>query len=156
MLFEGFNKIRVQIRYPTRFLNKLGMKPCIHTVQISMPSSIGPTKITSNLLKHLKGHFSVLKNWLNLCQIFFYEYWTRRPTFTRKCFYKFWFFQHFIFKKCAQFLLPLFITLLGLTMTWFSIKMLISTRWLHDFMTKLFKKSWTSFHIFSLPFTDRK
>ena len=39
----------------------------------------------------------------------------------------------------------LFLTLVSLTMTWFSEKMLISTGWMyvHGFMPNLFKKSWT-------------
>ena len=37
----------------------------------------------------------------------------------------------------------LFIILVSLTMTWFSEKMLISTRCIHGFMSKLIKKSWT-------------
>ena len=37
----------------------------------------------------------------------------------------------------------LFIILVSLTMTWFSEKMLISTRCIHGFMSNLIKKSWT-------------
>ena len=37
----------------------------------------------------------------------------------------------------------LFINLVSLTMTWFSEKMLVSTRCIHGFMSNLIKKSWT-------------
>ena len=53
MLLERFNKMIVQIRYPTRFF-----EPCIYTVEIGMSTSIRPTKIVSNLSK---SFFSVNK-----------------------------------------------------------------------------------------------
>ena len=37
----------------------------------------------------------------------------------------------------------LFLILVSLTMTWFNEKMLISTRFIHGFMSDLIKKSWT-------------
>ena len=43
----------------------------------------------------------------------------------------------------CPFLSALFIILEGLTMTWFGEKMLIFTRCIHGFMSKLIKKSWT-------------
>ena len=42
--------------------------------------------------------------------------------------------------RCSR---RLFIILVSLTMTWFSEKMLISTRCIHGFMSNLIKKSWT-------------
>ena len=42
--------------------------------------------------------------------------------------------------RCSR---RLFIILVSLTMTWFSEKMLISTRCIHGFMSILIKKSWT-------------
>ena len=58
------------------------------------------------------------------------------------------FFENFDFKvlcflKFAQFLTALFIILVGLTMTWFSGKMLISHRCIHGLMANLIKKYWT-------------
>ena len=45
-----------------------------------------------------------------------------------------------VFLRCSR---RLFIILVSLMMTWFSEKMLISTRWIHGFMSNLIKKSWT-------------
>ena len=42
--------------------------------------------------------------------------------------------------RCSR---RLFIILVSLTMTWFSEKMLTSTRCIHGFMSNLIKKSWT-------------
>ena len=42
--------------------------------------------------------------------------------------------------RCSR---RLFIILVSLTMTWFSEKVLISTRCIHGFMSNLIKKSWT-------------
>ena len=55
--------------------------------------------------------------------LFFCEkYWTRRPTFIKKCSLKFWFLKHIIFQNRAQFLSVLFIILACLMMTRFSEK----------------------------------
>ena len=63
------------------------------------------TKIINNLVKHLKirrynfqSHFSVLKiDQIFLKKKFYEEYLTRRQTFIKKCFWKFWFLRYFIF-----------------------------------------------------------
>ena len=77
------------------FLRKLGMKPHVHLVEISIFSLnnviVRLTKIMNNLLEHLKIRtFKVIfcvKNWPNLSEKKNYEkYSTRRPTFIKKCF----------------------------------------------------------------------
>ena len=91
----------------------------------------------------LSKSFLCVKNWSNISQKKSYEeYSTRRSTFIRKCFWNFWFLR-FFFWNCAQFLSALFIILVGLPMTRFSEKVIISTRCIHGFMSNLIKKSWT-------------
>ena len=47
---------------------------------------------------YFQSHFSVLKIGRIFPKKKFYEeYWTRRPTFIKKCFWKFWFLRYFIF-----------------------------------------------------------
>ena len=48
-------------------------------------------------------------------------------------------------QKCAQFLSALFRSLVGLMMTLFSEKMLISHRCIRGLMPNLIKKSWTDY-----------
>ena len=71
------------------------MKPCMHLVEISILSLnyVRPTKITyeqppqtyQNL--YFQSHFSVLTiGRFFPKKIFYEEYWTRRPTFIKKCF----------------------------------------------------------------------
>ena len=60
------------------------------------------TKIMNNLLEHIKIRiFKVIisvENWLNLSKKKIYEeYLTRRPTFIKIFFWKFWFLRYFIF-----------------------------------------------------------
>ena len=47
---------------------------------------------------YFQSHFSVLKiGWIFPKKKFYEEYLTRRPTFIKKCFWKFWFLRYFIF-----------------------------------------------------------
>ena len=78
------------------FLIKLDMKPFMYLVEISICTlnhvMVRLTKIMNNLLKHLKIRtFKVIFLFKKLVESFhkkgFYEeYWTRRPTFIKKCF----------------------------------------------------------------------
>ena len=113
----------------TDFLIELGMKPCMHLIEISIFAlndvTARLTKIMNNLLEHLKiltskSFFSV-ENWLNLSKKnFFEEYWTRRPTFLISLV--------LYFLKMCPILSTLLIILIGLMVTLFSEKMLIYTR----------------------------
>ena len=119
------------------------MKPCMHIVKISVFSL---NNVIARLTKILI--FKVIFRCWKLVesfQIFFLleEYWTRRPNFSKRCFWKVWFLKYFIFKKWAQFLSALFIILVSLTMTLFSKKVLLSNRCIHGFMPNSQKKSWT-------------
>ena len=86
------------------FLRKLGMKPRVHLVEISIfhwiMSSLGFTKIMNNLLKHLKILiFKVIfqsGKLIESFQFFFFDkYWNLRPNFNKKkCFWKFWFLKY--------------------------------------------------------------
>ena len=69
------------------FFIKLDMKPWVHLVETS-----------SNISKFvLSKSFLCVKNWSNLSKKKFYEeYLTRRPTFIKIFFWKFWFLRYFI------------------------------------------------------------
>ena len=55
-----------------------------------------PARTSQNL--YFQSHFSALKiGWIFPKNIFYEEYSTRRPTFIKKCFWKFWFLTYFIF-----------------------------------------------------------
>ena len=99
------------------FLIQLDMKPRMHLVEISIFSlnnvTIRPTKIMNR----------ADKNWAHLKKIKY--------------------FKNQNFQKCAQFLLALFIILVGLTVILFSEKMLISTRCIRGFMSNWIKKNLT-------------
>ena len=122
------------------FMNKLGMKPCLHvpsgnkhfftkwhqrqTYQNYEQPSLGLT--FSNISK-----FWLLKiGQIFSNKFFFEEYWTRRPTFIKKYFWKSWFLKKLWFLKMCPIL------------TLFTEKMLISIRWIHGFMPNLIKKSY--------------
>ena len=104
---------------------------------------------SSNISKfiHSKSFFRV-KNWSNLSKKMFHEeYLTRRPTFIKTCFRIFQFLRYFISFHCAQFLSAQFIIWVSLTMTRFSEKMLISTRYIQGI------SHWTG--LYELALTDR-
>ena len=107
----------------------LGIKACLHILKLSIFSLnhdiVRPTKILNNLL-YFHRHFSASK--INRIIL---NFW------------KLWFLKYLVFSKCAQFLSSLFIILVGLTMTLFSEKMLISLFCIHCLMPNLIKKSWT-------------
>ena len=94
---------------------------------------------------YFQRHFSVSKIDQILLKIFFYEvYLITRPTFIKRCIWKFWFFKIlYCLKLCPIFIgSALFIILVSLTMTRFSGKMLLSTWCVHGFMSNLIKTSW--------------
>ena len=78
------------------FMNKLGIKPPMHLLNIRIfcldNDTVRFTKILNNLVKDLKIlSFKVIFKCLKLVESFqkkkFYEeYSTRRPTFIKKCF----------------------------------------------------------------------
>ena len=83
------------------------MKPRMHLVEISSFSlnivTVRLTKIMNNILE--RSFFSV-KNWPNLPPFFLIEeYWTRRPTFDDKYFWKFGFLKYILYflKLCPIF-----------------------------------------------------
>ena len=115
----------------------MGIKLRLHILKTRIFSLnhvfVRPTKLwktSSKLAKFVlsKSFFSI-KNQTNLYDFFFCEeYLTRRSTFKNEMFWKLWFSKCIVFLKCAQFLSALIIIFVGLTMTLFSDKMLISHR----------------------------
>ena len=97
--------------------------PCMHLEEISIFSlhnvTVRLTKIMNNLLEHLKILiFKVIFQCWKSVEIFHPKISvTRRPTFIKFFFWKFGFLKYFIFLKYAQFLLALFIILVGLMVT---------------------------------------
>ena len=86
-MMQGAENLKIHFRgewYPTYFFSKLGIKPCIHLVKISIFSLnhvfVRLTKIMNNLLEHLKilnfqSHFLVLKIGRIFPVFFCDEYW---------------------------------------------------------------------------------
>ena len=118
------------------FLIKLGIKPLMHLLEISIFSLnhdiLRLTKIMNNLVKDLKIlSFKAIFQCLNLVETFkkkiCEEYLIRRPTY----------------KLILRSLTRLLIILVSLTRSLFSEKMLISNRCISALMPKLIKKSWT-------------
>ena len=90
-----------------------------------------PCQTYQNL--YFQSHFSVVKiGGIFLKKKFYEKYLTGRPTFNKTFF---------------QFLLARFIILVSLALTRFSEKMLISTGYIHGFMSNLIKKSWTDSNV---------
>ena len=94
------------------FLIMLEMKPCMHLVEISIFSLnhviVRLTKIMNNLLEHLKIlTFKVIFQCWKLVESFqkkSEEYWSRRPTFTKKKILKFFISKVLFFlKRCPIF-----------------------------------------------------
>ena len=88
--------------------------------------------------------FQPLKLIVSFPMFFFYEESeTKTPTHINEIFLEYWFLKYFIFWKWAQFLSALFIILVGLTITLFGEKVLISNRSISGLMSNLIKKSST-------------
>ena len=90
------------------FLIELDMKLCMHLVEISITVTVRLTKIMNNLLEHHKVLiFKVVFQYWKLVKLFrkkfCEEYWTRRPTLIKSCFWKFGFLRYFFLKMCPIF-----------------------------------------------------
>ena len=94
------------------FLIELDMKLCMHLVEISIFSlnivTLRLTKIMNNLLEHHKVLiFKVVFQCWKLVKLFrkkfCEEYWTRRPTLIKSCFWKFGFLRYFFSKNVPNF-----------------------------------------------------
>jgi hypothetical protein len=90
-----FGYLRQELDTVEGFLIKLGIKPCLHILEISIFSLnhviISPTQIMNNSLKDCKfvlsKSFFCIENQPNLSDFFFFEdYLTKRSTFINEMF----------------------------------------------------------------------
>ena len=77
------------------FFIKLDIKPYVKSCHRQTCWSYEQPPQTSQNL-YFQGHFSVLKIGPTFPKKKYEEYLTRRPTFKKKCFWKFWFLRYFI------------------------------------------------------------
>ena len=107
-LFHGLWSIQTRVR--PRFFDQVGHETMYASSRKKHFSLnyviVRLTKIMNILFEvhrtyqnsYFQSHFSVLKiGWMFPKKNLYEEYWARRPTFIKKCFWKFWFLKYFIF-----------------------------------------------------------